>query len=238
MGGAREMGGKNRRLNMRRRAVCLISGGMDSAVAAAAAKNKGYEIYALTFDYGQRHRKEIECAKKIVEWLNVKEHKILKINLRAFGGSALTSGIDVPEAGGGGIPATYVPARNTILLSYALAYAEVKDADVVFIGANAVDYSGYPDCRPEYFKAFQRLADLATKKTVSGGGGIKINTPIINLSKKEIVKLGLKLKVPFNKTWSCYRGGERACGVCDSCVLRLGGFRKAKVEDPIKYHRR
>jgi len=227
------------------KAVCLISGGMDSAVTAAIAKERGYGIYALTFDYGQRHRKEIECAKKIGKWLKAREHKILKIDLAQIGGSALTDkGIEVPKGKtiaeirkSKRIPATYVPARNTILLSFALAYAEVVGADAIFIGANHIDYSGYPDCRPEYFKAYQRMGNLATKRAVEGRK-IKIDYPIIRLDKKGIVKLGTKLSVPFKLTWSCYAGGRKACGRCDSCVLRKNGFFEAGLEDPIEYENR
>ncbi len=214
------------------KAVCLVSGGMDSAVAAAIAKNEGYECYPLSFNYGQRNRKEIEAAKNIAEWLGGK-HKIIEINLRQIGGSALTDDIEVPEKGEG-IPVTYVPARNTIFLSLALAYAEVIDADAIFIGVNAVDYSGYPDCRPEYIEAFQRMADLATKRGVEGRP-IKIKAPLLYLSKAEIVKKGYELGVPFEKTWSCYREGEKACGKCDSCRLRLKAFKEAGLEDPIEY---
>jgi len=199
------------------KAVCLISGGMDSAVAAAIAKEGGYEIYALSFDYGQRNRKELEASHQIAKWLGGR-HKIIEANLRQIGGSALTDNIEVPEHGEG-IPVTYVPARNTIFLSFALAYAEVIDADAIFIGVNAVDYSGYPDCRPEYIEAFQNMANLAIKRGVEGKP-IKIVAPLLYMSKAEIVKKGMELGVPFEKTWSCYREGEKACGKCDSCRLR------------------
>lgn len=214
------------------KAVCLLSGGMDSAVTSAIAKDEGYEIHALTFNYGQRNKKEIEAAKEIAKWLNAK-HKILEVNLRQIGGSALTDNIEVPEHGEG-IPPTYVPARNTIFLSFALAYAEVIDADAIFIGVNAIDYSGYPDCRPEYIKAFQNLANLATKRSVEGRP-IKIITPLLYLSKAEIVRKGYELNVPFEKTWSCYREGGKACGRCDSCRLRLKAFKEAGLEDPLEY---
>lgn len=228
------MGGENKRV---RKAVCLVSGGLDSAVTAYVAKNEGYGIQALTFEYGQRHRKEISCARKIVESLGAVEHKTIKIDSTVFRGSALTDKrISVPDAGASGIPPTYVPARNTILLSHALAYAESIGADAIYIGVNAVDYSGYPDCRPEYIKAYQKMANLATKRSTEGKP-VKIKTPLIKLSKKEIVKLGALLGVPFKLTWSCYRGGKRACGRCDSCVLRLKGFAEAGLEDPVEYKR-
>lgn len=214
------------------KAVCLISGGMDSAVSAAIAKNEGYEIYAITFNYGQRNKKEMESAKEIAKWLNAK-HKILEVNLRQIGGSALTDNIEVPEETYG-IPITYVPARNTIFLSFALAYAEVIDADYIYIGVNAIDYSGYPDCRPEYLEAFQKMADLALKRSVEGRP-IKIKAPLLYLSKAEIVKKGIELGVPFEKTWSCYREGEKHCGRCSSCELRKKAFKEANVEDPTEY---
>ncbi|MCD6331371.1 MAG: 7-cyano-7-deazaguanine synthase QueC [Thermoplasmata archaeon] len=214
------------------KAVCLISGGMDSAVSAAIAKNEGYEIYAITFNYGQRNKKEMECAKEIAKWLNAK-HKILEVNLRQIGGSALTDNIEVPEEAHG-IPVTYVPARNTIFLSFALAYAEVVDADYIYIGVNAIDYSGYPDCRPEYLEAFQKMADLALKRSVEGKP-IKIKAPLLYLPKAEIVKRGIELGVPFEKTWSCYREGEKHCGRCPACKLRKKAFKEANVEDPTEY---
>ncbi len=217
---------------MGKRAVCLISGGMDSAVSSAIAKKEGYEIYAITFDYGQRNRREIESAKEIAKWLNAK-HKILKVDLRQIGGSALTDNIEVPEEVQG-IPITYVPARNTIFLSFALAYAEVIDADCIFIGVNAVDYSGYPDCRPEYIEAFKKLANLATKRGVEGKP-IEIKTPLIYLSKAEIVKKGNELNVPFEKTWSCYKEGNKHCGKCPSCKLRIKAFKEAGLNDPTEY---
>jgi 7-cyano-7-deazaguanine synthase len=224
-----------------KKAVCLLSGGMDSAVTAAIAKKQGYEIYALSFDYGQRHKKELSCARMIARLLDAKEHRILKIDLRGIGGSALTSSMAVPVGKdiakikeNKEIPVTYVPARNTIMLSFALAYAEVAGAEAIFIGANCVDYSGYPDCRPEYFEKFQEMADLATKRTVQGKK-IRIETPIIKLDKAGIVKKGLELNVPFKDTRSCYLGGRYACGKCDSCVLRLNGFTEAGAIDPVKY---
>ncbi|HHO57319.1 MAG TPA: 7-cyano-7-deazaguanine synthase QueC, partial [Thermoplasmatales archaeon] len=190
-------------------------------------------IYALSFDYHQRNRREIESAKKIAEWLGAREHKIIEVNFRKIGGSALTDDIEVPEEAEG-IPVTYVPARNTIFLSFALAYGEVVNADYIYIGVNAVDYSGYPDCRPEYIEAFQRMANLALKRSVEGNP-IKIKAPLLYLSKAEIVKRGAMLHVPFEKTWSCYRGGDKACGRCPSCKLRLKAFEEAGLRDPIEY---
>jgi len=212
--------------------VCLLSGGIDSAVTSAIAKSRGYEVYTITFDYGQRHRKEMKCAEEIAKWLGAK-HKVIKADLRQIGGSALTDNIQIPDEYEG-IPPTYVPARNTIFLSYALAYAEVIDADAIFIGVNAVDYSGYPDCREEYIKAFQNMANLATKRGVEGKE-IKIEAPILYLTKGEIIRKGIELGVPFEKTWSCYRGGKKACGKCPSCLIRLKGFVEAGTEDPIEY---
>lgn len=219
--------------NNNKKAVILLSGGLDSATVCAIAKNEGYEVYALSFIYGQRHNIEIDYAKTQAEIQKVKEHKIINIDLRAFGGSALTADIPVPKDRSEdeishNIPVTYVPARNTIFLSYALAYAEVIEANNIFIGVNALDYSGYPDCRPEYIEAFEKLANLATKKGVEGSG-FKIHTPLIKLTKAEIIKLGLKLGVDYSKTISCYdpQNGE-PCGKCDSCLLREKGFREAK----------
>jgi len=222
------------------KAVCLLSGGLDSAVAAAIARSQGYEVYALTFDYGQRHEKEVEFSRKIAKWLN-SEHKIFNIDLNQFGGSALTDEIEIPEGknideirNSDEIPPTYVPARNTIFLSIALAYAEVVDAEAIFIGAHAVDYSGYPDCRPEYFEEFRKLAKLATKSGVEGNG-IGIETPLLELGKTEIIRKGSELEVPFQHTWSCYKGDDKACGTCESCVIRINGFKEAGLEDPIEY---
>lgn len=221
------------------KAVVLLSGGLDSSTVLAMALDKGYEVYALSFDYGQRHSKELESAKKIAKYYNV-PHKILKIDLRQIGGSALTDDIEIPSRNVEDIekeiPITYVPARNTILLSYALAYAEVIDADAIFYGANAIDYSGYPDCRPEYVEAFEKCANLGTKRGIEGKS-IKIIAPIIHMTKAEIIKKGMELGVPYELTWSCYRGGKKACGRCDSCLLRLKGFIEAGYEDPIEYER-
>lgn len=225
---------------MNKKAVCLISGGLDSCVCAYIAKKENYEIYGLTFNYAQRHKKEINCSKKICELLNVKKHIIFDLELDKFGGSSLVDKKILPEKNhkineiGKIIPSTYVPARNTIFLSIALAYAETINADAIFIGINSIDFSGYPDCRPEYIKAFQKMADLSTKQCVEGKK-IVIKIPLIKMDKAEIIKKGLELKVPFNHTWSCYYGKDKACGKCDSCLLRLKGFNEAGVKDPIPY---
>lgn len=223
-----------------KKAVVLVSGGLDSATAAAVAKSEGYDLYCLSFDYGQRHSRELGSAKAVATSLGAKEHKIICIDLRAFGGSALTDDIEVPldrdaaemaEA----IPITYVPARNTIFLSYALGYAEVVGAWDIFIGVSQVDYSGYPDCRKDFIDAFENLANLAIKAAVEGRGRIAIRTPLVNLTKADTIQLGLSLGVDYSVTWSCYQGGELACGRCDSCTLRLAGFEAAGVGDPIRY---
>ena len=214
-----------------KRAVCLISGGMDSLVSAAIAKKEGYEIYCLTVDYKQKAKKEIESAKKVAKFLKAKEHLILNIDL-SWTKSALTRReIKIPEKTQG-IPPTYVPARNTILLSLAVAYAETIDAEKIFIGINSIDYSGYPDCRDVFVKKFQELVDVATKKTVEGKK-IKIEAPLLYLSKAEIVKKGVELGVDFSITWSCYRNTKKPCGKCDSCRLREIAFKKAKIPDPL-----
>jgi len=225
---------------MTKKAVCLISGGLDSAVTAFIAKKQGYDLYALSFRYGQRHEKELSCAKKITKAVGAKDHIIFNIDLQKFGGSSLltSSSRQIKNHAlndiGKTIPSTYVPARNTVFLSLALAYAEAIDAVAIFIGANAVDYSAYPDCRPNYIRAYQHLANLATKRGVEGKP-IRINAPLLHLTKAEIIKTGVKLNVPFGKTWSCYRGEVKACGHCDSCRLRLKGFQEAEVKDPIPY---
>ena len=225
---------------MSKKAVCLISGGLDSCVTAYTAKNQGYEIYALTFEYGQRHVKETECASNIAAKLNSKKHITLKLELDKIGGSSLTDKKIKPEINhkiqeiGETIPNTYVPARNTIFLSIALAFAETIDAEAIYIGVTSADYSGYPDCREEFIDAFQKMADLATKKGIEGGK-IRIKTPLINLSKKEIISKGIKLNAPFENTWSCYVGHEKACGRCDSCLLRLKGFKELGKKDPLNY---
>lgn len=225
---------------MDKKAVCLISGGIDSCVTTHIAKKEGYEIYALSFNYGQRHKKEIESAKNIASSIKAKKHIVFDIDLSKFGGSSLTDESLSPDKDHGldeigkTIPSTYVPARNTVFLSIALTYAEAVDADAIFIGATATDYSGYPDCRSEYIKAFQKMADLATKKGVEGKP-IKVKAPLLHMTKADIIKKGLKLGAPFEKTWSCYMGGKKACGRCDSCLLRLNGFKEAGSRDPIEY---
>ncbi len=223
------------------RAVALLSGGMDSATAAAVARDQGYEVYALSFRYGQRHATELEAAARIAERLPARRHVVLDIDLRAFGGSALTGDLEVPKDTpldriGSSIPVTYVPARNTIFLSFALGWAESLGAADIFIGANALDYSGYPDCRPEYIEAFERMANLATRAGVEGRR-VRIHTPLIRLTKAEIVELGGRLGVDFAATWSCYDPAPdgTACGRCESCLLRRKGFREAGREDPIAY---
>ena len=218
-------------------AVVLVSGGLDSATCLAIARAQGYDCYALSFNYGQRSSSELHAAKKVAGSIGVIEHKIIKLNIGELGGSALTDGeIEVPEAESEGIPVTYVPARNTVFLSYALAWAEVIGANSIFIGVNALDYSGYPDCRPEYIAAFQNLMDLATKTSIEGKN-IKLETPLINLSKAEIIKSGQSLSIDFGETVSCYQAVEdgSACGKCDSCRFRMKGFYDAGVEDPTRY---
>ena len=222
------------------RAVVLLSGGMDSTTAGAVAREQGFELYALSFRYGQRHAAELEAATRVARWLGASRHVVLEIDLRAFGGSALTGDLQVPkdtplERIGDAIPATYVPARNTIFLSFAMGWAEVLGASDIFIGANALDYSGYPDCRPEYIEAFERMANLATRAGVEGRR-FRIHTPLIGLTKAEIVKLGQRLDVDYGTTWSCYdpTPDDRPCGRCDACLLREKGFREAGVEDPAR----
>ncbi|MDQ6706229.1 MAG: 7-cyano-7-deazaguanine synthase QueC, partial [Acidobacteriota bacterium] len=222
------------------RAVCLLSGGLDSSTCLAQARRDGYSCYALSFDYGQRHRIELEAAARVAASLDAAEHRVVKIDLGLFGHSALTdNNIEVPKsrsekAMSADIPVTYVPARNTIFLSIALAWAEVLDAPHIFLGVNALDYSGYPDCRPEYIAAFERMANLATKAAVEGRMQLTIHTPLIHLTKEEIVKLGRELGLNFGLTHSCYDPDAhgRACGVCDSCILRRKGFSEAGILDP------
>jgi len=224
------------------KAVCLLSGGLDSSTCLALAR-RDFECYALSFDYGQRHRAELESAARVARELGAKEHRVVKIDLRAFGASALTADeLAVPKRGSaeempGGIPITYVPARNTIFLSFALAWAEVLGCSDIFIGVNAIDYSGYPDCRPEFIAAFERMANLATKAGVEGRTRIQVHTPLIKLSKAEIVKLAVDLNVDFALTHSCYDPSPdgRPCGHCDSCLLRQKGFAEAGVRDPLLY---
>lgn len=222
---------------MKKKAVVLLSGGLDSATTLAIAQAQNFQCYALSFNYSQRHKIEIMAAKKIASDNHVSEHKILDIDLTQIGGSALTdSNIDVPEYPTQGIPTTYVPARNTIFLSFALAYAETLSASDIFIGVNAVDYSGYPDCRPEYIQAFQNLAQLATRAGVEEEN-IVIHTPLLHMSKAEIIKKALELDAKLESTISCYQPDDagRACGVCDSCQLRRNGFQNADIEDPTQY---
>jgi 7-cyano-7-deazaguanine synthase len=224
-----------------KRAVVLLSGGLDSATTLAIARAEGYETHALSFRYGQRHAGELEYAAKLAKVLGAKRHVVTGIDLRAFGGSALTAEIAVPkheraEEIGGGIPVTYVPARNTIFLSFALAFAEVSAAEDIFIGVNALDYSGYPDCRPEYLASFEQMANLATRAGVEGGH-LRIHAPLLDLTKSEIIKRGLALGVDYSLTRSCYdpRADGASCGRCDSCLLRLRGFEQAGAKDPIPY---
>jgi 7-cyano-7-deazaguanine synthase len=225
---------------MKRKAVCLLSGGLDSSTCFAYARREGFECYALSFDYGQRHRLELEAAARVAAVLGAARHHVVHVDLRAFGGSALTADIAVPKGRsaaemGHGIPVTYVPARNTVFLSFALAWAETLEASDIFLGVNAIDYSGYPDCRPEYIEAFERMANLATRAGVEGRTCVKIHTPLIRMTKAEIVKLGCELGVDFGLTWSCYDPDERGrpCGACDSCLLRQKGFEEAGVQDPL-----
>jgi 7-cyano-7-deazaguanine synthase len=227
---------------MSKPAVILLSGGLDSATTAAIARAAGFDLYALSFYYGQRHRCELDAARRVGESLGVRRHVMLDIDLRKFGTSALTAAIDVPkgrsdEQMGSGIPITYVPARNTVFLSLALAYAETLAAADLFIGVNAVDYSGYPDCRPEYIEAFERMANLATKAGVEGTLAFKIHTPLVTWSKAEIIREGTRLGVDYGLTRSCYDpdASGAACGGCDSCSLRLKGFAEAGLKDPAPY---
>ena len=221
------------------RAVVLLSGGLDSTTALAVARAEGYECHALSFDYGQRHARELESARRVAAALGATAHLTLRLDLRAIGGSALTADIPVPkaraaEAIGTGIPVTYVPARNTIFLSHALAWAEVNGAQDIFIGVNVLDASGYPDCRPEYIAAFEHLANLATRAGVEGRSRFRIHTPLIALSKADIIRRGRELGVDFSLTWSCYapEADGRACGLCDACLLRAKGFTEAHLPDP------
>jgi len=225
--------------------VILLSGGIDSATAAAIAKQAGFELHALSFNYGQRHERELESAKRVAAFLQASSHRVMHFDLRAIGGSALTDQIEVPKGRGDaeiaqGIPITYVPARNTIFLSFALALAERIGSQDIFFGANQLDYSGYPDCREEYIRAFERMADLATKAGVEGKSRLKIHTPLLHMTKAEIIKTGLKLGLDYSLTWSCYdpHSDGRACGRCDSCRLRLKGFKEAGAIDPILYAER
>jgi 7-cyano-7-deazaguanine synthase len=227
---------------MSRRAVVLLSGGLDSATTCAVARADGCDVYALSVDYGQRHRRELACASAQARLQGVIEHRTVRLDLRTIGGSALTADATVPkdrslDAIGHGIPVTYVPARNTLLLGLCLGYAEVVGAFDLYIGANAVDYSGYPDCRPEFLEQFERLANLATKAAVEGQGAYRVRAPLLRLTKAEIIRLGTRLGVDFAQTHSCYDPVERglACGRCDSCQLRLKGFAEAGLKDPAEY---
>jgi len=224
------------------KAVVLLSGGLDSTTTLAVAKSQGFDVYALSFRYGQRHKVELEAAERNAHYFQVAKHLIIEIDLRLFGDSALTDNIEVPKSRTAeeidkAIPVTYVPARNTIFLSFALAWAEILGSEDIFLGANALDYSGYPDCRPEYIAAFERMANLATKAGVEGRQKLKIHTPLIQMTKAQIIKKGLELGVDYSLTHSCYDPHEtgEACGQCDSCLLRLKGFREAGVSDPAKY---
>jgi 7-cyano-7-deazaguanine synthase len=225
---------------MHKKAVVLLSGGLDSTAALAIACHEGFELHTLSFDYGQRHQREVEAAAAVARHYGVQKQKTISIDLRAFGGSALTADFDVPhsrslEKMAQEIPITYVPARNTIFLSFALAYAEVTGANDIFLGINAIDYSGYPDCRPEYLEAYERMANLATKATTQDGREFHIHAPLLRMNKAEIIRKGVELGVPYELTWSCYEGEELACGTCDSCLLRLNGFAEAGLRDPIGY---
>ena len=223
-----------------KRAVCLLSGGLDSTTCLAFALREGWDCYAISFDYGQRHHAELAAAARVAQALGASRHIVVKVDLRQFGGSALTAEIDVPKDRnaadmGHGIPITYVPARNTVFLSLSLAWAEVLEASAIFLGVNAIDYSGYPDCRPEYIEAFEKMANLATRTGVEGHTILKIHTPLIHLTKAEIVRLGRGLGVDFSLTHSCYDPlpDGHPCGACDSCILRAKGFEQAGVPDPL-----
>ncbi|TBR37064.1 MULTISPECIES: 7-cyano-7-deazaguanine synthase QueC [Dyella] len=219
-----------------KKAVILVSGGMDSAVTIAIAREQGYQVHALSVAYGQRHSSELEASERVSRMLGAVEHKTVNVDLRSIGGSALTADIDVPEEGGEGIPVTYVPARNTIMLSIALGWAEVLGSTDIWCGVNAVDYSGYPDCRPAFVEAFEALANVATKAGVEGAG-IRIHAPLMQMSKADIAREGLRLGVDFSQTVSCYQADAqgRACGHCDACRLRAEGFQRAGIPDPTHY---
>jgi 7-cyano-7-deazaguanine synthase len=225
-----------------KKAVCLLSGGLDSATCLGVARREGFECYALSFDYGQRHSIELAAAARVAALFHAIEHKIAKIDLRVFGASALTADLTVPKHDsaddiGPGIPITYVPARNTIFLSFAMAWAEVLESSDIFIGVNAIDYSGYPDCRPEFIAAFEQMANLATKAGVEGCSWLRIHTPLAQLNKAGIVRLGVEVGLDFALTHSCYdpEKGGRPCGQCDSCLLRRKGFSEAGIPDPLPY---
>ncbi len=225
-----------------KKAVVLTSGGLDSTTVLAMAKAKGYTVFSLSFNYGQRHKFELAAANKIAKLLGVKKHMVLNVDLGKIGGSALTDDILVPKSGddhsiSGDIPVTYVPARNTIFLSYALGWAEVLGASDIFIGVNAIDYSGYPDCRPAFISAFEKMANLATKAGVEGTTTIRIQTPLIDMTKAEIIKTGISLGIDYSITHSCYDPSDNgfACGLCDACILRKKGFEQANIDDPTPY---
>ncbi len=227
-----------------KKAVILLSGGIDSATAAVIAKQQGFELHALSYHYGQRHERELESAKQVARFLQANSHRVIHFDLRAIGGSALTDHIEVPKGRSEseisqGIPVTYVPARNTIFLSFAVALAERVEAHDIFFGANQLDYSGYPDCRDEYIRAFEKMANLATKVGVEGKSHLKIHTPLLHMTKAEIIKTGLNFGLDYALTWSCYdpSADGHACGLCDSCQLRLKGFKEAGGKDPITYAR-
>lgn len=227
---------------MRKKAVVLLSGGLDSTTTLAIARDEGYDTYTMSFRYGQRHTVEFQCAKNVAKALGAKRHIVVDIDLRTFGASALTADIEVPKDRpetemGNEIPVTYVPARNTIFLSYALAWAEVLIADTIFIGANIIDYSGYPDCRPEYIEAYETLANLATQAGVEGKTKLKIRAPLIDKTKAEIIQIGVAFGVDYSLTLSCYDPDTEgnACGGCDSCLLRKKGFKEAGIPDPTRY---
>lgn len=229
-------------VSVTRRAVVLSSGGIDSTTAMAIARSQGYEIYSLSFRYGQRHSVELEAARRVADALGARQHLVIDIDLGKIGGSALTTDIEVPKARTEaemthGIPVTYVPARNTIFLSYALAWAEVLCASEIFIGVNSIDYSGYPDCRPEFIEAFEHMANLATKAAVEGEVRVRIQAPLIRMTKAAIIKKGTELGVDYSMTHSCYDPAPdgKACGHCDSCILRKKGFREAGIKDPTQY---
>jgi 7-cyano-7-deazaguanine synthase len=226
----------------RQKAVVLTSGGLDSTTALALALSQGFECICLSFQYGQRHHVEIAAARRVAAAMNIARHEIIPVDLGRVGGSALTADIDIPtgrdlETMAGGIPVTYVPARNTVFLSYALAWAEVLAAPDIFIGVNAVDYSGYPDCRPEYIAAYEKMANLAVRDAVEGRIAIRIHAPLLHMSKADIIRTGIRLGVDYGLTHSCYNPSQDglACGVCDSCILRLNGFKQAGIADPARY---
>ncbi len=225
---------------MQKKAIVLLSGGLDSTTTLAIAHSEGFELHTLSFDYGQRHQREVAAAEAVAQYYRVQQQRTVSIDLRMFGGSALTTDIEVPHARtlekmAQEIPITYVPARNTIFLSFALAYAEVTNANDIFLGINAIDYSGYPDCRPEYLEAYESMANLATKAAMQDGRKGHIHAPLLYMNKAQIVQRGVELGVPYELTWSCYEGGDLACGTCDSCLLRLNGFAEAGMHDPIGY---